>query len=222
MAARKKALYSEIDAYIERLFQSRDRALAQTLKDSDKAGLPKISVSPNLGRILYLLARIANAKRILEVGLLGGYSTIWLARAVPEDGKVISLELEEKHAEVAARNLERAGVGSKVSIRLGPALDSLNAMTKAHEAPFDVVFIDADKSSYPAYLERVLKLTRSGSLIIADNVIRNGRVLEKSKDPDLVAIQKFNRLLAANPKLEGILLPIVRENIDGLAIARVK
>lgn len=223
MAQDNKEFFRSIDDYIERLFVPRDKTLTDALRDSEKAELPKISVSPNEGRILYLLARITGAKRILEIGLLGGYSTIWLARALPSSGKLVSLELEEKHAKVARKNLKRAGVDSKVTIKLGPAAETMAAMIKAGEPPFDFVFIDADKTGYPAYLELALKLTRSGSVIIADNVIRNGGVLvKKPADADLAAVQKFNKQLAKDPRVEAVLVPIIRSSIDGIAIARVK
>lgn len=214
--------FEEIDGYIEDLFTKPDDALAQAVKDSEAAGLPKINVSANEGRLLFLLAKIAGAKRILEIGTLGGYSGIWLARALGDGGKMISLELDQKHADVAARNLKRAGVGDKVEIRVGPALDSLKKMEIQNEAPFDVVFIDADKGNYPAYLEICLKLVKSGSVIIGDNCLRNGKVLDAAGDTDLMAIKKFNERMATHPLLEGILLPIIRGSIDGVAISRVK
>ena len=213
-----------IDRYIENLFVPPDPALSAALKDSENAGLPEIHISPNQGRLLYLLARIAGARRILEIGLLGGYSTIWLARALPADGQMISLELEEKHARVALKNIERAGLQARVSVRMGSATAIMDQMIRANEAPFDLIFIDADKTGYSDYLQRSMQLVHSGSVIIADNVIRDGKVLKPDGggDEDARAIQKFNRELAADTRLEGILLPIIREIMDGMAIARVR
>ncbi len=217
------ALLKRIDQYIEQLCLPHDDAFPAALRDSDAAGLPKISISANQGRLLYLLAKICGAKRILEIGMLGGYSSMWLARALPDGGKLISLELLEKHAVVARNNFQRAGVASRIEIRVGPAMDSLDAMISDGEPPFDFVFIDADKVNYPGYLDRSLKLAHSGSVIIGDNVIRNGKVLQDAgNDVDLAAIQMFNRQMTQNPKLEALLLPCFKENIDGFAIARVK
>ncbi len=223
-------LLVEVDQYIERLFVSHDMVLEQALNDATEAGLPEIHVSPNEGKLLYLLAKLSGAKRVLEIGLLGGYSTIWLARAIGPEGKLVSLELDENYVRVASKNLERAGLLSLVDIRQGAAQDTLEKMVQAGEAPFDLVFIDADKDGYPVYLDYALKLTKPGSLILADNVIR--RIAdtmvggEKPKpgasDPMLTGIQEFNRKLAANPKLESIVVTVTREFVDGLAIARVK
>ncbi len=217
-----KDLYRRVDAYIEKHFARNDEILSAALQAAQDAGLPAINVSANEGRLLYLLARICGARRILEIGTLGAYSTIWLARALPPDGRILSLELSAPHAAVARANLERAGLSAQAEIRVGAATASLDAMIARKEAPFDLVFIDADKANYPAYLAASLALTRSGSLILADNVIRNGRILESGGDADLVGIQTFNQRLAADPRLEGVLLPIFRENLDGLAVARVK
>jgi len=214
----------QIDKQIEKLFVPPDDSFPAALRDSDAAGLPKISITANQGQLLYLLAKISGAKRILEIGLLGGYSGMWLAKALPADGKLLTLELVEKHAKVALKNFERAGLSSKIEIRVGAAMDSLDKMIASKEKPFDFVFIDADKSNYPGYLERALKLTRSGSVIVGDNVVRNGTALEKDAkgDADLAGLQKFNRDIAENPKLEGLVLPIIKQSVDGFAIARVK
>jgi predicted O-methyltransferase YrrM len=173
--------------------------------------------------LLYLLARIAGAQRVLEIGLLGGYSTMWLARAIGPQGRLVTLEVNEKCVGVARKNLERAGLISRVEIRHDDAQVSLKRMVDAGEPPFDLVFIDADKPSYPVYLDYAMKLTHPGSLILADNVIRDGKVTETGGTDKLVlGIQEFNRKLAANPKLETIVVTVTREGIDGLAIARVK
>ena len=223
-------LLVEVDQYIERLFVAPDPILEQALRDATEAGLPEIHVSPNEGKLLYLLAKLSGAKRILEIGLLGGYSAIWLARAVAPQGKLVTLELDENYILVAGKNLELAGLRSLVDIRQGAAQDTLEKMVQAGEAPFDLVFIDANKDGYPLYLDYALKLTRPGSLILADNVIRRiAETLgshEKPKpgadDSLLDGIQEFNRKLAGNPKLESIVVTVTREFIDGLAIARVR
>ena len=185
--------------------------------------MPEINVSPNEGKLLYLLAKIAGARRILEIGLLGGYSALWLASALPANGRLVSLEVNEKFAGVARNILDRAGLLPKITIRVGDARQSLAAMIAAGEPAFDLVFIDADKENYPAYLESALRLTRTGSIILADNVLRNGAVLDPNATHNSVqGIQKFNQQLAGNPGLETILISIMRDTIDGLAIARVK
>ncbi|MBI3831788.1 MAG: O-methyltransferase [Planctomycetes bacterium] len=223
MPAESNHLLLQVDQYIEALCSKQDDALLKAIEDSDRAGLPQIHVSPNEGKLLYMLARLSGAKRILEIGLLGGYSAIWLARALPKDGKLISLELEEKHAQVARKNIDRAGLGSKVEIRVGPALDGLKKIAQAKEEPFDLVFIDADKTAYPEYLDWSLKLTRPGSVILADNVIRNGKVVGNAPgDASVEAVRIYNRRVAEDPRLEALLLPLMRESLDGLAIARVK
>jgi predicted O-methyltransferase YrrM len=210
-------MLEEIDRYIEDLCVSANAAFEQALRDAAAAGLPEINVSPNEGKLLYLLAKIAGARRILEIGLLGGYSAMWLASALPSNGKLVSLELEEKHAAVARKNLERAALLSKVEIQVGDARQLLAKLKPG----FDLVFIDADKESYPAYLDYALQLTHPGSLILADNVIRDGRVTDaNATDPAIRAIRQFNRQLASHPDLESILLPIMRNKVDGLAIAR--
>jgi predicted O-methyltransferase YrrM len=213
----------EIDQYIERLFVPRDPVFEQALRDATEGGLPEIHVSPNEGKLLYLLAKLSGARRVLEIGLLGGYSAIWLARAIGPKGKLVTLELDENHVRVAGKNLERAGLRSLVEIRQGAAAATLEKMVQAGEAAFDLVFIDADKNNYPVYLDYAMKLTHPGSLILGDNVIRDGKVARSGQtDPLVLGIQEFNRKLAANPKLETILITVMREALDGLAIARVK
>lgn len=210
-------MLKEIDRYIEQLCVPPNAAFEQALRDATAAGLPEINVSPNEGKLLYLLAKIAGARRILEIGTLGGYSTMWLASALPAGGKLVTLELEEKHAAVARKNLERAGLLSNVEIQVGDARQLLARLN----SEFDLVFIDADKQSYPAYLDFALKLTHPGSLILADNVIRDGRVTDANDaDPTIRAVRHFNQQLTSHPDLETILLPIMRHKIDGLAIAR--
>jgi predicted O-methyltransferase YrrM len=213
----------KIDKYIEHLFNPHDEALAQNLQNAQAADLPTINVSPNEGKLLYLIAKMAGAKRMLEIGTLGGYSTTWLARALPAGGKVITLELDEKHAEVARQNLDRAGVTDRVEVRVGRAVASLRKLINQRAAPFDLIFIDADKPSYVEYLDLALQLSHTGTVILADNVIRNGRVIDiRPADESSRGAKAFNDALAANVKLESIILPIIRENLDGLSISIVK
>ncbi|HZY42702.1 MAG TPA: O-methyltransferase [Anaerolineae bacterium] len=216
-------LAEQVDHYIERLFVHPDESLTQNLKDAAAAGLPTINISPTEGKLLYLIAKMSRAKRILEIGTLGGYSTTWLARALPVDGKLVTLELDPKHATVARRSLERAGVNDRVEIRVGRAVDSLRTMIDHVEAPFDLIFIDADKPSYPDYLTLAMQLTRPGTIILADNLIRNGRVLNaQSTDESARGARAYNAAIAAHPRLESIVLPIIREHLDGLSISIVR
>ena len=216
-------LLDQIDDYVENLFVPPDAALEQNLRDADAAGLPAIAISPGQGRFVYLLAKIAGAKRILEIGTLGGYSTTFLARALPEDGKVVTLELSPEHAAVARKNLDRAGIGGRVEIRIGSASDTLDKMIVAGEASFDFVFIDADKPGYVGYLNQVLQLSHPGTVIVGDNLIRHGDVLaEVAPDEQAVGVKAFNALIASHPRLESILLPILKDKIDGMSISRVK
>ena len=214
-------LLAEIDSYVEELFAPQDEALEAALQESRRAGLPEIQVSPNEGQLLRLLAEVAGARRILEIGTLGGYSTIHLGRALPEDGTLISLEIDEHHARVARKNVERAGLDGKVEIRVGDARELLAQLSENDEAPFDLVFIDADKQGYPEYLELSLRLSRPGSLILGDNTIRGGSVLDP-RDGSARETREFNERIARDPRLSAIVLPILRERIDGLAIARVR
>ena len=216
-------LLDQIDDYVENLFVPPDAALEQNLRDADAAGLPAIAISPGQGRFVYLLAKIAGAKRILEIGTLGGYSTTCLSRALPEDGKVVTLELSPEHAAVARKNLDRAGIGGRVEIRLGSASHTLDKMIAAGEASFDFVFIDADKPGYVGYLNQVLQLSHPGTVIVGDNLIRHGDVLaEVAPDEQAVGVKAFNALIASHPRLESILLPILKDKIDGMSISRVK
>jgi predicted O-methyltransferase YrrM len=182
-----------------------------------------INVSPNQGRLLYLLAKIARAKRVLEIGTLGGYSTTWLARALPADGLLVTLELDPKHAEVARRSLERAALAPKIDLRVGPAADSLRELMRSGTAPFDLVFIDANKSGYVEYLDLALQLSRPGTLVLADNVIRHGLVLDPNPaDPNDAGAKAYNAAIAAHPRLESLILPIVRARVDGMSISLVR
>jgi caffeoyl-CoA O-methyltransferase len=213
-------LLEEIDAYVEDLFSPSDEILEAALRDSRRAGLPEINVSPNQGRLLQLLTEIAGARRILEIGTLGGYSAIYFARALPDDGALISLEIDEHHAAVARNNIERAGLTEKVEVQVGDAHELLASLIEDDEGPFDVIFIDADKESYPEYLDASLQLVRTGTLILGDNTIRGGTVLDP-KEETARATREFNERVARDPRLFGIALPLIRERIDGLTIARV-
>ena len=213
---------ARIDGYIESLFGGNDAALTQNLADAGAAGLPSINVSANQGRLLYLLATIARAERILEIGTLGGYSTTWLARAVAPGGLVVSLEVSDHHATVARRSLARAVPGVAVEVRVGPAAASLRQMAATREPAFDFVFIDADKPSYVHYLELVMPLTRPGTVIVADNLIRDGAVMDAiPADENATGARAFNAAIAAHPRLESTILPIVRHTIDGMSISIV-
>jgi caffeoyl-CoA O-methyltransferase len=213
-------LLLQIDSYIEGLFALSDPTLEGALHRSRRAGLPEIHVSPNEGRLLRLLAETAGARRILEVGTLGGYSTIHLARALPEDGSLISLELDERYAEVARENIAEADLGGRVEVRVGDARKLLADMVEDGMGPFDLTFIDADKGSYPEYLEWALQLSQPGSLVLADNTIRGGSVLDPG-DESVRATRKFNENLARDPRLSAHILPVIRERVDGLTMARV-
>jgi caffeoyl-CoA O-methyltransferase len=214
------ALLSEVDTYIGEMFSPQDEALSATLEDSRRAGLPEIHISPAQGRLMQMLVEISGPRRALEIGTLGGYSTIYLARALPEDGRLVSLELDEDHARVARKNLERAGLGEKVEVRVGDAKESLAAMRETGEGPFDLVFIDADKEGYPEYLDHALSLTRSGSLILADNTIYGGEVMNDSAGEG-ASLREFNRRVAADERLSATIVPLLRERVDGMAVARV-
>jgi predicted O-methyltransferase YrrM len=217
-------LWTAVDTYIAQNLIPSDPALEETLKANAEAGLPSIDVSPAEGKFLHLLAKIKGARRILEVGTLGGYSTIWLARALPQDGKLITLEVVPKHAEIAAKNIARAGLASLVEQRVGPALESLAQLQAEHTAPFDLIFVDADKPNNPNYLDWALKLSHPGTIIITDNVIREGDIL-KADDPDptIQGTRQFFEKLGSNPRLEATALQTVGcKKHDGFAIAIVK
>lgn len=218
-----KDTWSRVDEYIGELLIPRDEALSAALAASEAAGLPAIAVSPAQGKLLALLVRLMGARRVLEIGTLGGYSTIWMAGALPADGHLRSLEINPLHAKVAAANLERAGLSSRVTIDVGPAAETLRGLARAREAPFDLVFIDADKPGYPQYLELVLPLVRPGSLIIADNVVRDGAVADAgSADANVQAVRRYHELVAAHPRLDATVIQTVGiKGYDGLSFARV-
>ncbi|MFT3934017.1 MAG: O-methyltransferase [Chitinophagaceae bacterium] len=217
-------IFGSVDNYIAELFNPADKVLEGTEAAIIKENIPQISVSPNQGKFLYLLAKLSNAKRILEIGTLGGYSTIWMARALPQDGKLITLELEQHHADVAQQNINAAGLEKQVEIRLGKAIDTLPQLVKENAGPFDMIFIDADKPPYVEYFEWSLKLSRPGTLIVADNVIRDGKVLDpKNEDPMVKGAARFNKALAANTAVTATILQTVgSKDHDGMALAIVK
>lgn len=216
-------LWTAVDAYIADLFVPADPALDAALQASQSAGLPAIQVSPPQGKLLYLLARLISARRILEIGTLGGYSTIWLGRGLTAGGRLISLESEPRHAEVARQNIARAGLASRVEVRLGMALDTLPQIAAEGAGPFDLIFIDADKASYPAYLEWALRLSRPGTLLLADNVVRDGTIIDaECTNANLQATRRFNALLAADKRVSATVLQVVGvKGYDGLALAVV-
>jgi predicted O-methyltransferase YrrM len=217
-------LLTQVDRYIDALFAVEDADLAAAIARSRAAGLPDIQISAGQGKFLHLLAKIAGARRILELGTLGGYSTIWLARALPEDGGLVTLEYEPRHADVARANLARAGVADRVEVVVGPALETLPGVIERAGGPFDLVFLDADKVNYANYLRLVMGAVRSGSVILADNVIRRGAVVQAAPaDESAAAARDFNALLAADDRLEAVVLQQVGvKGHDGLAIARVR
>jgi predicted O-methyltransferase YrrM len=215
--------WTAVDAYAAGLFMPPDPVLDAAQADSTAAGLPPISVSPAQGKFLMLLARSHGSRRILEIGTLGGYSTIWLARALPEGGRLVTLEYEPRHAAVAKANLARAGLASAVEVRMGRALDTLPGLLSEGLGPFDLIFIDADKEGYPEYLGWALKLSRPGTLIVADNVVRKGAVADASiTDPHTIGIRRFHELVAAEPRLSATVLQTVgSKGHDGFLLALV-
>jgi predicted O-methyltransferase YrrM len=215
--------WTEVDDYIASLLIPPDAALDDALKASDAAGLPPINVSANQGKLLMLFARMLNARNILEIGTLGGYSTIWMARGLAEGGRLITLEYEAKHAEVAMANLVRAGLSDRVEIRVGRAGDTLPKLVEEGRGPFDLVFIDADKQGYTEYLEWSMKLSRRGTVIVADNVVRNGAITDEASSDEMVqGIRRFNRALAAEKRVSATEIQTVgSKGYDGLAIATV-
>lgn len=215
--------WTAVDDYITDLLIPSDSALDATIQSTIDANLPKINVAPNQGKLLHILAQIQGANRILELGTLAGYSTIWLARALPPNGKLITLEANPKHAEVARKNIDRAGLSKIVEIRVGAALDTLPQLANEGQLPFDFVFIDADKANIPDYFQWALKLTRRGSVIVVDNVIRKGAIIDAdSTDENIQGVRKFNSLLAAESRVKATTIQTVgSKGYDGLTIAFV-
>ena len=220
----KQLIWNEVDEYFIDKLLPFDSKLNDVLSENKKAGIPEIDVSPTQGKLLYLLAKIKGAKNILEIGTLGGYSSIWLARALPEIGKVYTLELEQAHAEVARKNIQYAGYQNKVEVIVGPALDSLSALQERGLPPFDLIFIDADKPNNPHYLQWALKLAESGALIIADNVVRDGEVIdEESRDRRVQGVRKFMDMLKNDPRIESTALQTVGiKGYDGFVMSVLK
>jgi predicted O-methyltransferase YrrM len=216
--------WTAVDEYVSELLAPDDEALEQAVAGAVEAGLPAIQVSPPQGKLLALLARSIGARTALEFGTLGGYSTIWLGRALPGDGRLITLEAEPAYAEVARANLDRAALADKVEVRVGAALESLPALEEEGAGPFDLVFIDADKANTPEYFAWSLERTRSGGLIVADNVVRGGRLIdEDDEDPAIPAQRRFHEMLAAEPRVEATTIQTVGgKGYDGFAIALVR
>jgi len=199
-----------------------DDALRAAMELSGEGGLPSIQVEPNMGKLLNLLARMVGAQRILEVGTLGGYSTIWMARALPDDGKLITLEYDPQYAAVAEKNIGAAGLGDRVDVRVGPALEELPRISKAGEGPFDLVFIDADKSEQDKYLAWALDLARVGSVIVGDNIVRHGRTLDDPENAGSQGISRFMEILSADPRIDATALQTVgSKSWDGFAVGLV-
>ena len=218
-----KDVWESVEQYLDNVLVMQDSALKDGLAAAETAKLPAIQVSSGQGKFLQLLARILGARNILEIGTLGGYSTIWMARALPEGGKIITLEADPKHADVARKNFARAGVETKVELRLGKALDTLPQIASEGRGPFDMFFIDANKSNMPEYFEWSLKLARTGSVIIADNVVREGAVLDaNSKDADIQGIRRFLEMVGKEKRVSGTALQTVgTKNYDGFALILV-
>jgi predicted O-methyltransferase YrrM len=215
--------WTAVDAYVSDLLVPEDPALDFALRESAAAGLPAIQVSKAQGKLLQLLAQAHGARNILEVGTLGGYSTIWLARALPPGGRLVTLEYEPRHAEVAKRNLANAGFSKGVEVRVGRAQDTLPVLAAEKRDPFDFIFIDADKQGYPEYFEWAMKLSRPGTLIIADNVVRNGAVADgASTDPSVQGVRQMNDLVAKEPRVSATIIQTVgSKGYDGLMVALV-
>jgi predicted O-methyltransferase YrrM len=216
-------IWKKVDCFFTDALIPADSGLDAALAANRKADLPAIDVTPLQGKFLELMIRAMGARRVLEIGTLGAYSTIWLARAVGDGGKVVTLELDPRNAEIAQRNLDNAGVADRVGLRIGPAAKTLEALVAEHTAPFDFIFIDADKAGYPNYIEWSLKLSRPGTLIIADNVVRDGNVIDPDDpDPNIQGVRRFTDLVAADPRLSTTVLQTVgSKGYDGFAIAIV-
>ncbi|MET8663767.1 O-methyltransferase [Streptomyces tendae] len=215
--------WTAVDDYFNDLLVEEDDALLKAVASQDAAGLPPHHVSPNQGKLLSLLATLRGARRILEIGTLGGYSTIWLARALPADGRLVTLEADAAYAAVAAANISRAGLDGIVDLRVGRAVDSLPQLADEEQGPFDLVFIDADKPSNPLYLEWALRLTRPGSVIIGDNVVRDGAVVDAtSSDPRVQGVRRFTELISEHPRLTATTIQTVgAKGYDGFTLALV-
>jgi len=218
-----QARWTAVDAYLSGRFAPEDAALEGALRAGAAAGLPAINVAPNQGKLLQVLARAIGAQRILEVGTLAGYSAIWLARALPEDGRLVTIEADPAHADVARANLAAAGLAGRVELRVGLALDVLPRLAAEGQGPFDLVFVDADKENIPAYFRWAHRLSRPGALIVVDNVVRDGEVADpNSTDPRVQGVRRFNDLVAAEPRVSASAIQTVgSKGWDGLAVAVV-
>jgi predicted O-methyltransferase YrrM len=214
-------LWTDVERYIDGLLIPSDPVLEAAVAASEAAGLPAIAVTPGQGKLLYLLARVQRARRILEIGTLAGYSTLWMARALPAEGCIVTLEADPKHCEVAQANLARADVAPLIDLRLGRALDTLPELAAEGLEPFDMVFIDADKENTEAYFRWALRLSRAGAVIVVDNVIREGEVADPdSSDPRVQGIQRFNEAIAADPRVEATTIQTVgSKGYDGFTLA---
>lgn len=226
MESADQAVWTQVDRYFSDLLIPADDTLDAALRANEQAGLPAIDVTGLQGKFLEFLVRISGAQRVLEIGTLGGYSTIWLARGLPEGGRIVTLEVDQHHAEVARANLQDAGVLDRVDLIVGSAIDTLPTLQGTRAAPgvsFDLIFIDADKQGYPEYLQWALKLSRRGTIIVADNVVREGKVIQANCDDSMVqGVQRFTELLAAEPRLSATVLQTVgTKGYDGFAIAVV-
>ncbi|WP_088007715.1 class I SAM-dependent methyltransferase [Indiicoccus explosivorum] len=216
-----KDLWKKVDDHFAEKFQQDDEVMKNVLEANEEAGLPKIDVSPNQGRFLSLLAKLANARTILEIGTLGGYSTIWFGRALPDDGRLITLEFNPKHAEVARKNIDMAGLSPKIEVIEGAALDTLPTLKDRGFAEFDLIFIDADKDAYPDYFKWAMAYAKPGTIIIGDNVVRGGRVLD-ADDEMGTAVRTFTDLMADDPRIDATVLQTVGgKGYDGFAIGVV-
>ena len=218
-------LWRRVDGYLEAQLAEEDEALREALRSSSEAGLPPINVTALQGKFLYVLARLVGARKVLEIGALGGYSAIWLGRALPPEGKLLSLEVEARHAEVARANVERAGLAERVEVRVGRALDLLPLVAaEAGDASFDLAFIDADKSNNAAYFAWAMRLVRPGGAVVVDNVVRQGRVADEAcDDPDVVGTRRLFEAMKATPGVSATALQVVGEKgYDGLAVAIVE
>jgi predicted O-methyltransferase YrrM len=215
--------WTAVDRYTAEMLVPPDAVLDAAVEASNAAGLPQIAVAPNQGKLLHLLARARGARKILEIGTLGGYSTIWLARALPPGGRLITLEIDKKHADVARANIARAGLTSVVDVRLDPALETLPRLAAERAGPFDMTFIDADKPNIPAYFEWALKLAAPGGLIVIDNVIRDGAVIdETSTDASVKGVRRLNELLRAEPRVSATTIQTVgSRGYDGFTLVVV-
>jgi predicted O-methyltransferase YrrM len=216
-------VWTAVDRYFGDLLAPEDQTLMPMLEANREAGLPSIDVPALLGKFLELLVRISGARRVLEIGTLGGYSTIWLARALPEGGRVVTLEIDPHHAEIARGNLKSAGVADRAKVLVGPASETLRGFHEGGAEPFDLLFIDADKKSLPEYLDWSLKLSRPGTVIVVDNVVRDGKVIEPDNpDPDIQGVRRMTEMMAANPRLSATAIPTVgARGYDGFAVAVV-